>query len=474
MARWLLSGWMWLLVGIWAVWDLRTAGAPPVKLEIAAGAVFLIWVLGAVPRLGPVLQALGSAAAAVFMPAGWTLCAVALSAGENLRETPVVTLLSLGVFTVIAVRMPDPLIYLGVLLPLIPAFWQAYVARRREEESRVEEGRLSELEAQVAEQRQALLAQKEHNDSLKKLMRADQETHGNLEPDRILELIPRHAAAIAHASTCLLYWRDERTGSYVLRTTWGPPGNYPQSLEFDEAKQTVKSGVNLRIPLVIDGRLWGCLIILGKQTEVAMRTLRGSFTEEDWSFAAVYANSAMADLSVALAHNEMRRMALTDMLTGVYNRQYFMRRLKEEIARAQRYGEMFSVVFFDIDHFKKFNDTWGHQAGDETLCHVARVTTEWARESDVFARWGGEEFVILLPRTNKDQARIAAERLRQRIAESPTQYGAVTVSMGVATFPADSREALDLINRADEAAYQSKTGGRNRVTCYSASGSDCT
>lgn len=387
---------------------------------------------------------------------------------------PAITVAALIMALTAALRAPGAVDLAGSFLPLVPALIIAWHAMQQAQENRNAAVQVSELQAEVNRQRLALAAEQEHIVSLQTLLKAAQELGGKLEVEEILQLMPRHAASIAHAGTCLLYWLDSGSGKYLLTERFGASGNYPQFLALHEAQEMQQSGSTLRVPLVIDRQLWGTLILMDRRTTVEGRVMHSSFDAEDWGFAAIYARIAMSAIGVAFAHSEMRRMALTDSLTGIYNRQFFMQRLKEEIARAQRYHEEFSVLFFDIDHFKQFNDRWGHQAGDETLRFIAQQLRRWARQSDVYARWGGEEFVVILPRTGKEQARQAAERLRRQVAEAKTRYGSVTISVGVASFPADSQDALGLINCADEAAYQSKSGGRNRVTCYQRSSSGST
>ncbi len=169
-------------------------------------------------------------------------------------------------------------------------------------------------------------------------------------------------------------------------------------------------------------------------------------------------------------------LARRDGLTNLYNHRTLMERLAEEIARAKRCGTPLSLVFGDIDHFKVYNDRFGHPKGDEALVAVARILGGEAgeggvhgRASDIVARYGGEEFVLLLPETDRSGARIKAERLRAAIDNHPfpggeTQpAGRLTMSFGVASFPSDAATADELVSRADEALYAAKHSGRNQV-----------
>lgn len=160
---------------------------------------------------------------------------------------------------------------------------------------------------------------------------------------------------------------------------------------------------------------------------------------------------------------QLQRLATTDALTGIYNRRYFDIQLREFVARAERYQEPLCLLMFDIDHFKRINDEHGHDVGDQILRQVVEIISTHKRQVDVFARWGGEEFVMLLPKTESDKGTTLAERLRQQIeSHSFSDHIHLTISIGVAPHrPGDSIDTL--IKRADEALYAAKTGGRNQV-----------
>ena len=162
--------------------------------------------------------------------------------------------------------------------------------------------------------------------------------------------------------------------------------------------------------------------------------------------------------------------AAHDPLTGLFNRRYFERRLREESAHARRHRRPFALVMIDLDHFKLVNDTYGHDSGDRVLRHVAEVTTGHLREDDIACRYGGEEFVLLLRATSTMAARIVANRLRAALAAKPIALGPkgeprhVTFSAGVAAADDANGFAVDgIMARADQALYRAKRGGRNRV-----------
>ena len=170
-----------------------------------------------------------------------------------------------------------------------------------------------------------------------------------------------------------------------------------------------------------------------------------------------------ANQALQAANEELQRLATTDTLTGVWNRRHFETVVAAETQRAGRYGEPLSLLLFDIDHFKAINDTHGHLVGDQVLIALSHRVRDQLRGVDMLARWGGEEFVVLLPHCGGEEAQRLAEKLRALIAAEPFPgVGQVTSSFGVAEFrPPESADAW--LNRADDALYQAKAAGRNRV-----------
>jgi len=160
----------------------------------------------------------------------------------------------------------------------------------------------------------------------------------------------------------------------------------------------------------------------------------------------------------------LEEMAVTDSLTGLYNRHYLTSASGQQVARARRHGESLSLIVIDVDHFKRVNDEHGHAQGDVVLKEMGRMLCTDARESDVCARFGGEEFVVVLPQCGLDDAVRKAERIRTEIETARPGGLAITASLGVATFDAVTDADFEsLFNRADEAVYAAKRNGRNRV-----------
>ncbi len=179
------------------------------------------------------------------------------------------------------------------------------------------------------------------------------------------------------------------------------------------------------------------------------------------------------DLRIRAAYDleQTRRLANTDGLTGLYNHRYLHQRLEQEIARCARYRRQLSLVLADVDHFKTYNDTFGHPAGDAMLIAVAEALREVSRSSDIAARYGGDEFVLILPETPVGEARVLAERARGRIEAIRISAGdgstgaEVTLSLGVAALSAGGGKD-DLMESADAALYEAKRTGRNRVCVF--------
>jgi diguanylate cyclase (GGDEF)-like protein len=174
------------------------------------------------------------------------------------------------------------------------------------------------------------------------------------------------------------------------------------------------------------------------------------------------AHGAMA-LRNAWLMERVQQLAETDPLTGVYNRRTFERQLERHLSHAERAGEPLSLALFDLDHFKDFNDRFGHQVGDDIVRDAAQALDKASRDFDIVARYGGEEFAVILPGLRSTEAVTAIERLRAAIAtvEAPRP---LTASAGVATFPVHARDGITLLGAADEALYESKAKGRNRTT----------
>ncbi|MFA0730502.1 MAG: hypothetical protein LKKZDAJK_002400 [Candidatus Fervidibacter sp.] len=219
-----------------------------------------------------------------------------------------------------------------------------------------------------------------------------------------------------------------------------------------------QSSQEVVIPVLSDGKMMA-----------AFRLVRSApFDPDDRQFLEVIAAQVSLALSRIKFIATLQTLSVTDALTGVPNRRYWDLRLAEEIARAQRYRYPLAVLMVDIDHFKRVNDTYGHQVGDVALQQVASRLRSNLRRTDVLARYGGEEFGVLAPQTSLEAAKVLAERLRHAIASEPIWVNSdlsipLTISVGVAVFPEHGQNESDLVAAADAALYRAKEEGRNCV-----------
>ncbi len=213
----------------------------------------------------------------------------------------------------------------------------------------------------------------------------------------------------------------------------------------------------LRVPLNLGRENIGCLAVKG-------------LAKEDEEKFYILSAQLLPAIRRANLYRSIQELAITDSLTGAFSRRYCLQRLKEELERSLKFKLKFCILMVDIDHFKKFNDRYGHLTGDMILKEVVGAIKENLRHIDLVGRYGGEEFLILLPETSKDNGLIAAERIRRKIeANSVIAYDEkikVTVSIGVSSFPEDAEDQRELIDKADWALYRCKNTGRNRVCGY--------
>ena len=193
----------------------------------------------------------------------------------------------------------------------------------------------------------------------------------------------------------------------------------------------------------------------------------GAFTPEDLRTVDLFATMAALSLENIQLYDHVHEAAVHDALTQLYSHRAFQQRLREELLRAGRSQTPLSVILCDIDHFKAYNDHYGHQAGDQLLRSLAAIIASFARPVDFPARYGGEEFCLILPNFVRSEAVGLAERIRMRVAEEPFvlqgQRTGATMSFGVSSFPVDATTASQIVRIADERLYKAKHGGRNQV-----------
>jgi len=245
---------------------------------------------------------------------------------------------------------------------------------------------------------------------------------------------------------------------------------YPRSIHFDLfayeinnqglVEELRKVNPQIVVPIIGIAGLYG-LVLFGP------KLLETQYTDEEIR----YLDRLMKFTGISFQNLINYKNAVTDLKTGLYNHSFFMKRLGEEWSKVRRYGGDLGLLVLDIDHFKGFNDTYGHMAGDLVIESIGKVIREAVRESDVVARFGGEEFTVLLDRTDRVRTWSVAERIRTSIEKTKVAYKgqslSVTVSVGAATYRYNVPEVMDdLIINADEALYQAKKLSRNRTVMY--------
>src|SRR3989454_7178635 len=230
---------------------------------------------------------------------------------------------------------------------------------------------------------------------------------------------------------------------------------------FDKASRFHTKSI-LCVPLTFKERTLGVIELVNGPRD-------GAFGEEDLKILSTVAEFSAIAIENAQNFAKVQELTVLDDHTGLFNSRHLKRTLEQEIVRATRFGHPVSLIFFDLDHFKQVNDTHGHQAGSRVLAEIGRLLLGTLRSTDVPVRYGGDEFVILLPETSKDQAMECAKRLRGEISRwkflAEETYGPlqITASLGVASFPDDARVPEELLRRADDAMYRVKAERRDGV-----------
>jgi diguanylate cyclase (GGDEF)-like protein len=230
--------------------------------------------------------------------------------------------------------------------------------------------------------------------------------------------------------------------------------------DVDEAVE-FKTRSIICVPMICKGKVAGVIELINSLDEA-------TFTESDLSILATIADFAAIGIDNARNFARIQQLVITDELTGLYNAGYLLEFLDYEVERARRYQSHVSVIFIDMDHFKDVNDTHGHLVGSRLLSDVGKLIHENVRKSDMAARYGGDEFVIVLSNTNKDGAYILAKTLRDKIRSTnfKSEQGAnirITASLGLACYPTDADSKISLIRMADKAMYAAKDASRDTV-----------
>jgi len=256
--------------------------------------------------------------------------------------------------------------------------------------------------------------------------------------------------------------RDVREVGYAQEHRIPAPEQAAQSGEISTTR-----GALVTIPLIHQDQVWGCLVLIDLRPS---RLLSRADQPDQMEILGSLQHQFALSLNRVLLYDETERLSRTDPLTNLSKRWYFMQRLHEEVERCVRRNSVISIIMVDIDHFKLFNDNHGHLGGDEALKRTAGLLSKSLRIGDLACRYGGEEFLLALPTTQKNKAYHVAERIRSEISRLQFDFGQerprITASLGVAMFPADDADIEGAIEKADRMLYRAKWFGRNCTCIY--------
>ncbi|MCC6759099.1 MAG: diguanylate cyclase [Candidatus Omnitrophica bacterium] len=302
--------------------------------------------------------------------------------------------------------------------------------------------------------------------------------------DRLVDFVVEKASAILQADKCSLMLFDETVGELCIKSAKGletdvitqtriklgdsiagrvakeGEGMLVKNIEYDKRFERANSPSYrtrsfMSVPIKFNDRLIGVVNISEKNTG------HEPFNETDLKVLSAIVRQAAAAIENAKLYRELEYLSVTDPLTNLWNYRCFINSVDEEIQRCKRFANTFSLLMIDADNFKSYNDSYGHLEGDLLLKEIGRIFTGQLRAIDKVCRYGGDEFVVLLPNTNIGQAKVAAEKLRVAVEKCAFKQK-MTVSAGVAEYRANLSR-FELIMRADRCLYQAKTQGRNRV-----------
>ncbi|RJQ53294.1 MAG: sensor domain-containing diguanylate cyclase [Actinobacteria bacterium] len=294
--------------------------------------------------------------------------------------------------------------------------------------------------------------------------------HSSLDLDNVGKLVIDILQKILNLPACSLMIIDKKNGETLFAASQGIASGLPNMVNAAQ----IGGGNELNLEMTADdGSFLKCMPLLNREKMVAVLCSDSgsidSFSADDIVVLSAIASELAVGIENAQLYKLTKKLSITDELTNLFNYRYFCQRLELELDRAERYIRPLSLLFIDLDDFKKYNDTHGHQAGDRALAEMAQVFKQRCRDIDIVARYGGEEFAAVLPETDVSGAFVVAEKIREGSAQhaflgkDSRRDEQITISCGVATYPIHAATADELIRQADDALYFAKTTGRNRV-----------
>lgn len=284
-----------------------------------------------------------------------------------------------------------------------------------------------------------------------------------IEIDLLINQMVNSAYEFFNAYYVVLY--HCKNNRFMILREYGKDDQYvaPSELSIEHTEPVIDDKM-LRIPLHYENSPWGLLAVYGKRRKIGGEELLHyvPFKDEDYEILTLYTDQVMNKMKHARLLKKMQAMATIDALTGIPNRGYGESRCSKYIKRASKHGKL-AIMIMDIDHFKRINDSLGHPEGDKAIRMVAQtINDDGLRPSDLLARWGGEEFLVVLDEVTQDHALMVAERIRKQV--EMLNFGMpLTISVGISYYGVNGITSEELINAADKALYEAKEEGRNRV-----------
>ena len=327
------------------------------------------------------------------------------------------------------------------------------------------QGKISEEKGYANEKRIDLSEKQRDIDVMNRMLEQIRLLNETSEIKKLIHQLPEAVVKLFHANYAMLYLKQDDYYKKKAEAGKNERHDIPTSLTLEEGQRPQMDFTMLRIPVMFEDKEWGVIAVYDKKGEIGTgkQKVYFPFEELDLDILVVYLQQAMIKLSYAKLISQMKDMALKDPLTGLANRRSFNDSFKYLMERAAR-GETLTAMVIDIDHFKQFNDTYGHETGDEVLKMVGETIKESVRKMDIVARWGGEEFAVLLPNAGGN-SEIIAERIRRNVRNISSKLR-ITVSVGVAFYGIHGTDEKELLGSADKATYQAKQNGRDQVVIF--------
>ncbi len=335
------------------------------------------------------------------------------------------------------------------------------------EGERTEKAHISQLNAEISRTNEEL---NKRITELHAISEIAMVIHSTLDLDNVGKVVIDILQKILNLPACSLMIIDKKNGETLFAASQGVPATLPESVQSDG----IGSGANVNLEMTAeDGSYLKCIPLLNRAKMVAVlcseRGAIDTLTPDDIVVLSAIASELAVGIENAQLYKLTKKLSITDELTNLYNYRYLTQRLELELDRAARYVRPLSLLFIDLDDFKRYNDTHGHLAGDRALTEMAQIFKQRCRDIDIVARYGGEEFAAVLPETDISGAFVVAEKIREGAAQhrfigkDSRRDEQITISCGVATYPVHATTADELIRQADDALYFAKTTGRNRV-----------